>query len=137
MISPGMCWSSSTDRPSLGISPKHCSKVLKSKTHVTKTKQTLLSRFGVLFAPLLPAVQMLKLIVLFYLKKVFKTAAVAVIRRANPTLFCSLLQNSVLLNCQAPIKPWRASQMSTLFIFLLCFPSFLGAAVTIAYTIWT
>lgn len=42
-----------------------------------------------------------------------------------------------MMNCQAPREAWRASQMTTFFITLLCFPSFLGASVCVTYTMWT
>lgn len=45
-------------------------------------------------------------------------------------------QASLMANCQAPRRPWKASHMSTVFVSLLCFPSFLGAAVFLCYAVW-
>ncbi|KAK7174159.1 hypothetical protein R3I93_001369 [Phoxinus phoxinus] len=69
--------------------------------------------FGVLFSPLLPAVQIVKLFLLFYFKK-----------------------TSMMQNFHAPRKHWRATQMSTLFVSLLFLPSFIGALMCVIYTMW-
>ncbi|XP_048221707.1 transmembrane channel-like protein 6 isoform X2 [Perognathus longimembris pacificus] len=68
---------------------------------------------GVLFSPLLPAVQILRLLLLFYVKKA-----------------------SLMANCQAPRRAWLAARMRTVFLTLLCFPAFLGAAVFLSYAVW-
>ncbi|XP_056406126.1 transmembrane channel-like protein 6 isoform X3 [Hyla sarda] len=73
-----------------------------------------LAWLGVLFCPIIPVVQTLKLLLLFYVKKA-----------------------SLMRNCRSPSKPWRASHMSTAFLTLLCFPSFLGASVFLSYTVWS
>ncbi|XP_044156137.1 transmembrane channel-like protein 6 [Bufo gargarizans] len=73
-----------------------------------------LAWLGILFCPIIPVVQTLKLLLLFYVKKA-----------------------SLMRNCRSPSKPWRASHMSTAFLTLLCFPSFLGASVFLSYTVWS
>ncbi|XP_041522634.1 transmembrane channel-like protein 5 isoform X2 [Microtus oregoni] len=72
-----------------------------------------LAWLGIFFCPLLPFIQMITLIIMFYVKNV-----------------------SLMMNFQPPSKAWRASQMITFFIFLLFFPSFTGVLCTLAITIW-
>ncbi|XP_073915656.1 transmembrane channel-like protein 5 isoform X2 [Castor canadensis] len=72
-----------------------------------------LRRLGIFFCPLLPLIQMLNLFIMFYVKNI-----------------------SLMMTFQPPSKAWRASQMMTLFIFLLFFPSFTGVLCTLAITIW-
>ncbi|KAG8513498.1 Transmembrane channel-like protein 5 [Galemys pyrenaicus] len=69
---------------------------------------------GTFFCPLLPFIQMITLFIMFYVKNV-----------------------SLMMNFQPPSKAWRASQMMTLFIFLLFFPSFTGVLCSLAFTIWS
>ncbi|KAM9770660.1 transmembrane channel-like protein 5 isoform 1-T3 [Menidia menidia] len=73
-----------------------------------------LAWIGIYFAPLLPAIQILKFLILFYIKKV-----------------------SLTQNCQPPRRTGRAAQMQTIFIFLLFFPFFVGALSIVAYTAWS
>ncbi|XP_068585181.1 transmembrane channel-like protein 5 [Cebidichthys violaceus] len=73
-----------------------------------------LSWIGIYFSPLLPAIQILKFFLLFYVKKV-----------------------SLIQNCQPPRRSGRAAQMQTIFIALLFFPFFVGALSMVAYTAWS
>ncbi|XP_072239870.1 transmembrane channel-like protein 5 [Leuresthes tenuis] len=73
-----------------------------------------LAWIGIYFSPLLPAIQILKFFILFYLKKV-----------------------SLTQNCQPPRRSGRAAQMQTIFIFLLFFPFFVGALSIVGYTAWS
>ncbi|KGL77820.1 Transmembrane channel-like 5, partial [Tinamus guttatus] len=72
-----------------------------------------LTWIGIFFSPLLPGIQMITFSIVFYVKKV-----------------------SLMMNCQPPRKVWRAAQMTTLFIFLLFFPSFVGVLSVIGVTVW-
>ncbi|XP_053712092.1 transmembrane channel-like protein 5 isoform X1 [Synchiropus splendidus] len=73
-----------------------------------------LAWIGIYFSPLLPAIQILKYFLLFYLKKV-----------------------SLTRNCQPPRRSGRAAQMKTIFIALLFFPFFVGALSVVGYTSWS
>ncbi|XP_062420621.1 transmembrane channel-like protein 5 [Pungitius pungitius] len=73
-----------------------------------------LAWIGIYFSPLLPAIQILKFFILFYLKKV-----------------------SLIQNCQPPRRSGRAAQMQTIFMALLFFPFFVGALSMVAYTAWS
>ncbi|NXI57176.1 TMC5 protein, partial [Chloroceryle aenea] len=72
-----------------------------------------LTWIGILFSPLLPGIQMLSFSIIFYVKKV-----------------------SLMMNCQPPCKVWKTAQMSTSFMFLLFFPSFVGVLSVIGVTVW-
>lgn len=66
---------------------------------------------GTFYSPLLPLIQLIKLLILFYVKK-----------------------TSVLMNCRPSMRPFRASKMNLLFLFLLAL-SFMLAMIVIGYTI--
>ncbi|XP_067270650.1 transmembrane channel-like protein 5 isoform X3 [Pseudorasbora parva] len=72
-----------------------------------------LAWIGIYFSPLLPVMQVLKLFIIFYLKKI-----------------------SLSMNCQPPKHTGRAAQIQTVFIALLFFPSYLGALSMVAFTVW-
>ncbi|KAG8432977.1 hypothetical protein GDO86_017301 [Hymenochirus boettgeri] len=72
-----------------------------------------LAWIGIFFSPLLPIIQIIKLFLIFYVKKV-----------------------SLMMNCTAPRRAWRAAQMMTVFIFILFFPSFAGVLCVIGVTVW-
>lgn len=73
-----------------------------------------LSWLGIFFSPLLPVIQILKFLLVFYLKKV-----------------------SITMNCQPPRRTGRAAQMQTILIALLFFPFFVGALSIVAYSAWS
>ncbi|XP_007891932.1 transmembrane channel-like protein 5 isoform X2 [Callorhinchus milii] len=73
----------------------------------------ILAWIGMFFAPLLPAIQVIKFFVIFHVKKV-----------------------SLMMNCQPPRKVWRASHMTTIFIFLLLFPGFVGVLTLLGIVVW-
>ncbi|XP_058964303.2 transmembrane channel-like protein 7 isoform X1 [Pocillopora verrucosa] len=66
---------------------------------------------GTFFCPMLPVIQVIKLFILFYVKR-----------------------TSVVMNCRASMRPFRASRMNLLFLFLLAVSFFLSMIV-IGYTI--
>ncbi|NWT14119.1 TMC5 protein, partial [Vireo altiloquus] len=68
---------------------------------------------GILFSPLLPGIQMIALLIVFFVKKV-----------------------SLMRNCQPPRQVWRTAQMMTSFMFLLFCPSFLGVLCATGVTVW-
>ncbi|NXK19964.1 TMC5 protein, partial [Arenaria interpres] len=72
-----------------------------------------LTWIGILFSPLLPGIQFISFSIVFYVKKV-----------------------SLMMNCQPPRKVWKTAQMTTSFMFLLFFPSFVGVLSVIGVTVW-
>uniref|UniRef100_H3B367 Transmembrane channel-like protein n=1 Tax=Latimeria chalumnae TaxID=7897 RepID=H3B367_LATCH len=85
---------------------------VKAYIHYCTVSQLIL-RIGLYFAPLLPIIQIIKYLVIFYVKKV-----------------------SLMMNCQPSRRAWRAAQMTTVFISLMFFPSFSGAVIILGVTLW-
>uniref|UniRef100_A0A4W4H9L5 Transmembrane channel-like protein n=1 Tax=Electrophorus electricus TaxID=8005 RepID=A0A4W4H9L5_ELEEL len=73
-----------------------------------------LAWIGIYFSPLLPIIQVIKFLIIFYVKRV-----------------------SLNMNCQPPRRIGRAAQMETVYIALLFLPSFVGALSMVAYTVWS
>ncbi|XP_031421455.2 transmembrane channel-like protein 5 isoform X2 [Clupea harengus] len=73
-----------------------------------------LGRIGVYFSPLLPIVQIVKLFIIFYMKKV-----------------------SIRLICRLSTRPGLATEMKTAFVFLLFFPSYIGSLFIVGYIVWS
>lgn len=71
-----------------------------------------LTWFGIFYSPLLPVVQLIKLFLLFYLKKV-----------------------SVLKNCSPFSQPWRGARIQTIFHILL-FVGFMTAVVLLGCSLY-
>uniref|UniRef100_A0A8C9RMG9 Transmembrane channel-like protein n=1 Tax=Scleropages formosus TaxID=113540 RepID=A0A8C9RMG9_SCLFO len=69
---------------------------------------------GLLFSPLLPAAQIVKLLMIFYIKKA-----------------------SLMRNYQVSQTPWKDKKMTSFFLSVLCFPFFSGALVYVIYAMST
>ncbi|XP_069503245.1 transmembrane channel-like protein 5 [Ambystoma mexicanum] len=101
------------------IGTKCCKKLGKPEFDIARNVLDLiyaqtLAWIGIFFSPLLPVIQIIKLFIIFYVKKV-----------------------SLTMNCVPPRRAWRASQMTTVFIFLLFFPSFTGTLSVIGVAVWS
>ncbi|KAL2091067.1 hypothetical protein ACEWY4_013330 [Coilia grayii] len=68
---------------------------------------------GLYFSPLLPIVQIVKLFILFYMKKV-----------------------SISLICWPSTRPGHAAEMKTAFVALLFFPSYISSLLIMGYIVW-
>ncbi|NXS16318.1 TMC5 protein, partial [Mystacornis crossleyi] len=72
-----------------------------------------LTWIGILFSPLLPGIQMIAFLIVFFVKKV-----------------------SLTRNCQPPRQVWRTAQMMTSFMCLLFCPFFLGVLSATGVAVW-